>query len=74
MGDEGLEPPDVNHLKDRDLGQTPETGAAESGAVGPISAELAEDLARITIAWPSLSEPIRRAMIALVEAGQPNKQ
>jgi hypothetical protein len=28
------------------------------------------DLARIITAWPMLSEPIRRAMLALVESGQ----
>ena len=28
------------------------------------------DLARIVDAWPSLPEPIRRAMLALVESGR----
>jgi len=36
-------------------------GAAESGAVDP-------DLARILEAWPNLPEPIRRAMLALVNS------
>jgi hypothetical protein len=38
-------------------------GGAESGAVG---APLDSDLARIVAAWPTLPEPIRRAMLALI--------
>jgi hypothetical protein len=33
---------------------------AESGALDP-------DLAKIVAAWPSLPEPIRRAVLALIE-------
>jgi hypothetical protein len=39
------------------------TGDAESDAVG---ARIDPDLARIVAAWPTLPEPIRRAMLALI--------
>jgi hypothetical protein len=31
------------------------------------------DLLRIVEAWPSLSEPIRKAILALVNAGKPTE-
>jgi len=41
-------------------------GAAKSGAV-PDAVALAVDLARIVAAWPMLSAPIRRAILALLD-------
>jgi hypothetical protein len=43
----------------------PQQGGAESGAVAPDAAAYS-DLARIVAAWPTLPEPIRRAMLALI--------
>jgi hypothetical protein len=40
---------------------------AESGALALLATE--PDLARIVAAWPTLSDPIRRALLALVGAG-----
>jgi hypothetical protein len=43
-------------------------GGAESGA---LAAENDPDLARLLAAWLTLSEPIRRAVLALVESAGP---
>ncbi len=40
------------------------TGGAESGALAALT--LDPELARIVAAWPDLSDPIRRAVLALV--------
>jgi hypothetical protein len=45
----------------------PGSGGAKSGAVAP---ELAPDLAAVVDAWPTLPEPIRRAILALVRAAK----
>jgi hypothetical protein len=34
----------------------------------PNPAEIDPDLARVLAAWPDLSDPIRRAVLALIEA------
>jgi len=45
----------------------PEQGGAESGALTIADAELA----RLVAAWPTLPEPIRRAVLALVNSATP---
>ena len=44
-------------------------GGAKSGAVSPDTSLADPDLARIVASWPALPEPIRRAMLALVQDG-----
>jgi hypothetical protein len=47
-------------------GETPSSVAQQL----PTSAETEPDLARIIAAWPELSEPIRRAILALIESAR----
>jgi hypothetical protein len=42
------------------------SGGAESGALSAYSSSIDRELARIIAAWPTLVEPIKRAMVALV--------
>lgn len=42
------------------------TGGAESGALAALA--LDPELARVVAAWPTLPEPIRRAVLALVSS------
>jgi hypothetical protein len=42
------------------------SGGAESGAFSADSSKIDPDLARIVAAWPTLAEPIKRAILALV--------
>ncbi len=42
-------------------------GGAESGAVSGYLATTDPDLQRVIEAWPALAEPVRRAVLALVE-------
>jgi hypothetical protein len=46
-------------------------GGAESGAVSSDSSSIDPDLARIVATWPTLSESIRRAVLALVATALP---
>lgn len=41
---------------------------AESGALGAQNAPADPDLARVVAAWPRLPEPMRRAILALIDA------
>jgi hypothetical protein len=43
-----------------------EIGGAKSGAPSADSNAIDPDLARIVAAWPTLAEPIKRAMLALI--------
>ena len=58
MGDTGFEQPPKSSTKTHFLDQ----GGAKSGAI----AEIDPDLAALVAAWPTLPEPIRRAMLALI--------
>jgi hypothetical protein len=57
----GLEASNASFHQNSTLQQSTSADAAKSGAVDA-------DLARIIEAWPSLSEAIRRAIVALVES------
>ena len=46
-------------------------GGAKSGAVSPDRSATDADLARIVAAWPTLPEPIRRAVLALIDMTLP---
>jgi len=59
----GIEPP----AKTPDNLPLRGTGGAESGALATTDS----DLCRIIAAWPILPEPIRRAVLALVETTGP---
>jgi hypothetical protein len=61
----GFEAKSISPSPDLDLGKSPAIGSAECGAVTAIDAELA----RVAEAWSNLSEPIRRAILSMVEAG-----
>jgi hypothetical protein len=45
---------------------TGKSGGSESGALSAGFSTIDPDLARIVAAWPTLAEPIKRAMVALV--------
>jgi hypothetical protein len=59
----GFELDSVSTIENSKLGDLPGEGAAKSGAVDP-------DLSRLLSAWPTLADPIRRAILALVESGK----
>jgi hypothetical protein len=46
-------------------------GGAKSGADSTAPSPADPDLARIVAAWPALREPIRRAMLSLIETALP---
>jgi hypothetical protein len=48
-------------------------GAAESGAFGPEGAPIDADLQAIVDAWPTLPEPVRVGIQAMVRAAQPTR-
>ena len=54
-------------LPNNDLGQAPSGGGAESGALSrnPLTDP---QLGAVVAAWSTLSEPIRRAILALIQA------
>jgi len=43
-------------------------GGAESGALPTLSPKTDPDLARLTAAWPDLPEPVRRGIMAMIDA------
>jgi hypothetical protein len=57
----GFEQPAITSVGNKNLGNLTSASAAKSGAVD-------SDLGRIADAWPTLPEPIRRAILALVES------
>ena len=65
MGDTGLEPQNVSNCNSKNLEEPSKDGAADSGAVGDSSVQIAADLAQVIDAWPNLPESIRRAILLL---------
>jgi hypothetical protein len=47
-----------------------ESGGAESGARPDLSPNIAPELAGLIDAWASLPEPVRRGILAMVEAAK----
>jgi hypothetical protein len=41
---------------------------ANSGALLPDPSAIDNDLARLIVVWPTLADPVRRAILALIEA------
>jgi hypothetical protein len=64
VGVEGLEAISVNGNHNNDLRETAFPSGANSGAVDARD----PDLAHLIAAWPTLPEPIRLAVLALVDA------
>jgi hypothetical protein len=62
----GLEPNNVKNNHDKGLGQDDSLSAAKSAAFSTENPEIGPDLAKIIEAWPTLPEPIRRAMLASI--------
>ena len=71
MGVTGLERPSVTGCGDKHLQKPGDGGAAESGAFGPENASIDPDLRAVVDAWPTLPEPVRVGIVALVRAAQP---
>jgi len=46
------------------------SGGAESGALSDLSPNIAPELAGLIDAWSSLPEPVRRGILAMVEAAK----
>ena len=64
MGDTGLEYPS-NPSGESNI---PETGGAESGALGSEFDSVDPVLAEVVKAWPSLPETVRAGIVAMVRA------
>lgn len=47
-----------------------DSGGAESGAQPDLSPSIAPELADLIDAWASLSEPVRRGILAMVDAAK----
>jgi len=70
MGDTGLEPSDVSTCKTKRLQNRPESGGAESGAVGGGSAQFPPDLQRVIDAWPALAGATKAGVLKLIKADE----
>jgi hypothetical protein len=71
MGDTGFGP---NHLKDsnyKDLQNSENLSGAESGAVSSKSGGIDPDLQRIIAAWGKLPQPIRAAILTMLNNPNP---
>jgi len=66
VGDKGLERPPQYPKKTADSNQ----GGAECGAPPTLSTITDPDLARVAKAWADLPEPVRRGILAMVEAAK----
>jgi hypothetical protein len=67
-----------NSLENKGLRQTEAQNSAQQGSASPAHQAAREpaapNLDRIIDAWPTLPEPIRRAMLALAEACQEDRR
>jgi|GEM_PF-5178254 len=68
MGLTGIEPNSVTDSGSIDLQQSSESGAAESGAVGPDSCQIDSRLQVIIDAWPSLSDESKSEIESIIES------
>jgi hypothetical protein len=66
----GLEGIDVTANTGNELGETPESRAADSGAVSSDSGLIAADLAKVVERWPTLPATVRERIMALVQTDQ----
>jgi hypothetical protein len=71
--DVGLEHDCVKDNNSKDLGETPKSGGALSGAESGISGDSDADLQQVIDVWPTLPETVRKAIVAMVEASQVKK-
>lgn len=69
MGLTGIEPHSVTECKDSNLQQSPESGAAESGAFGSDLCQIDGQLQEIVKAWPALSPAVRLQILELTQQG-----
>ena len=67
-GHTGLEPPTVSSCNDNTLRYTDMSGGAESGAVERQTTPDDPDFRRVVAGWPTLPEPIKAAVMALVNS------
>lgn len=70
VGDEGLETVDLTYWVSNNFGQLPAACAAESGAVGALSALADPLLVEIAERWESLSPDTKMAMLRLARQGE----
>jgi hypothetical protein len=68
-GPEGLEPPQQNRRKP----DHSDLGGAEFGALPDLSPKITPELVGLIDAWDSLPEPVRRGVLAMVEAANTSK-
>ena len=61
-----LEQVDVTDIKSKDLGESPESGGALSGADRPIFEHFGPDLQQVIDAWADLPEPVRTGILVMV--------
>jgi hypothetical protein len=73
VGRSGLEPEDVSGSADKGLGGTSESGGAESGADSAENGPTDPDLLKVAAAWPDVSEPIKAAILAMIETARKPK-
>ncbi|MDP6544894.1 MAG: hypothetical protein QGH60_12940 [Phycisphaerae bacterium] len=65
-----LEQGDVTSGNSKGLGESTESGGAESGADKLTSGDYGPDLQRVIDVWPTLPETMRQHILAMVEASQ----
>jgi hypothetical protein len=68
MDRQGLELETVTSCNDKGLRESPESGAAKSGAILAESVASDPDLEAFIRAWPTLPERVKRAVLAMVKA------
>lgn len=70
MGRTGLEPVNVTARKNSKLQNQAVSGGAESGADSDDFAQIDPDLAMLLDAWPTLPEPVKAGILAMVKAAK----
>ena len=68
MTPRGLEQADVTSGNSKGLGESSESGGAESGADKPICSDFAPDLQQVIDAWADLPEAVKTGIVAMVKA------
>ena len=68
-----LEQVDVTGGNSKDLGKTPESSGALSGADKPIFEHFDPDLQQVIDAWADLPEAVKTGILAMVNASQVQK-
>jgi hypothetical protein len=66
MGATGFESLAITSSGHNDLSQSPRSTHAKSGAISTENLQIDSDLQRLIVAWPTLPESLRSAILAIV--------